>query len=237
LRGAISEAVLWDAEHRWFWVRGAVRRALSDNALQDDGPLQSEGQTLPVEAISDLHAWAADKGILAVRAALSLGAHYKRVVEDRLDDELIERLETQLANPHAPTPLRMELAKVLQKCRRLSPELLTKLLDLSSPAPLRLIAADGLLAEGDHAEARAALHDIARLPNREMALATAEVVQRRLGVDLSLAVGQPLPAVHTRQAAEVTRRVMAWAAQQEPAMRGREGEPALESQVSSATAM
>ena len=57
---------------------------------------------------------------------------------------------------------------------------------------------------------------MARLPNREMALTTAEVVQRRLGVDLGLAVGQLLPPLHSRLAAEVTRRVMAWAAQPAP---------------------
>ena len=47
----------------------------------------------------------------------------------------------------------------------------------------------------------------------EIALSTADVVQRRLGVDLGLALGQALPALHSRQAAEVTRRVMVWAAQ------------------------
>jgi hypothetical protein len=44
-------------------------------------------------------------------------------------------------------------------------------------------------------------------------LATADVVQRRLGVDLGLGLGQPLPPVQSRQAAEITRRVMHWAAQ------------------------
>ena len=45
--------------------------------------------------------------------------------------------------------------------------------------------------------------------------ASAAVVQRCLSVDLGLAIGQPLPAVNSRQAAEVTRRVMVWAAQVE----------------------
>jgi hypothetical protein len=62
-----------------------------------------------------------------------------------------------------------------------------------------------------------ALRDLARLPNREIALATADVVQRRLGVDLGLGLGQPLPPVHSRQAAEIVRRVMAWAASSGPA--------------------
>ena len=37
------------------------------------------------------------------------------------------------------------------------------------------------------------------------------VVQRRLGVDLGLALAEPLPPHHSRQAAEVTRRLMQWA--------------------------
>ena len=59
----------------------------------------------------------------------------------------------------------------------------------------------------------AALHDLARLPNREIALATAEVVQRRLGVDLGLPHDQPLPPVQSRVDAEVARRVLTWAVQ------------------------
>ena len=41
----------------------------------------------------------------------------------------------------------------------------------------------------------------------------ADVIQRRLGVDLGLGLGQPLPQVHSRQAADITRRVMVWASQ------------------------
>ena len=54
--------------------------------------------------------------------------------------------------------------------------------------------------------------------NRELALATADVVQRRLGVDLGLGLGQPLPPLHSRQAAGVARRVFLWATQQEHAV-------------------
>ena len=39
------------------------------------------------------------------------------------------------------------------------------------------------------------------------------MVQRRLGVDLGLGLGQPLPPLQSRQAAEITRRVMQWASQ------------------------
>jgi hypothetical protein len=59
------------------------------------------------------------------------------------------------------------------------------------------------------------LHDLARLPNREIALAVADVAQRRLGVDFGLPPDQPMPAVQSRVAAEVARRVLAWASQQQ----------------------
>ena len=87
----------------------------------------------------------------------------------------------------------------------------------ANPAPLRLLAVETLLAERDHPAAPAVLRDLARLPNREIALATAAVVQRRLGVDFGLKLNEPLPALHTRQAAEITRRVMKWAAEYDEA--------------------
>ncbi|MFO0845027.1 MAG: hypothetical protein U0797_21995 [Gemmataceae bacterium] len=94
---------------------------------------------------------------------------------------------------------------------------LRRLLDPGMPAPVRLIAVEALLARGPNPEALAALHDLARLPNREIALATGDVVQRRLGVDLGLPRDQPPPPVHSRSAAEVARRVLGWAMQYEVA--------------------
>jgi HEAT repeat protein len=213
VRRSATEALLWDCERRWTWIRHAVRRSLGDPALKDDGPLLHDAQPLPPEAVADLIAWAAEKGILAVRAALTLGTHYKRVLSDQSSPELIGSLQQQLANAHAPPALRIELAWLLKHHAELDRELLEQLLDPANPAPLRLLAVESLLAEGEHFEALAALRDLARLPNREIAVAAADIVQRRLSVDLGLPLGQPLPAVHTRQAAEVTRRVMSWAAQ------------------------
>jgi hypothetical protein len=100
------------------------------------------------------------------------------------------------------------------------PPLLEHLLGPENPAPLRLTAAEALLSgPTPHDEAAAVLRQLARLPNREIALATADVVQRRLGIDLGLALGEPLPPIYSRQAAEVARRVMLWGAQ--PADGGR----------------
>jgi hypothetical protein len=101
----------------------------------------------------------------------------------------------------------------VQSHHLLEKDLQLKLLDPANPAPLRLIAVETLLAEGDSLEARSALRELARLPNREIALATADVVQRRLKVELGLVAGQPLPPVHSRQATEISRRVRSWASQ------------------------
>jgi hypothetical protein len=214
VRRAATEAVLWDCERRWPWVRNALRGALADPILQNDGALRHEGPLLTPDAVADLNAWAAEKGILGVRAALTLGTHYGRLLNERADEDLVRDLQHKLANPHTAPTLRMELAKILQNHHYLPDELLHRLLSAANPAPLRLIAADALLVDATQSEALTALRDIARLPNREIALATAEIVQRRLGVDLGLAPDGPLPPLHSRQAAEVTRRVMMWAAYQ-----------------------
>lgn len=217
VRRAAIEALLWDAEHRWSWIRLAIRRILADPLFLTDGPLIHEGQLLSAEAVSDLTAWCAEKGALSSRAALTLGMHYNRALSEAPDDALANDLRQQLADPHCPAGLRLELGRVLQFHQELSRPLLETLLNPCTPAPLRLIASETILiqqAEGpSRVNAIATLRDLARLPNREIALNTADVVQRRLGIDLGMGLGQPLPPVHSRQAAEITRRVTAWAGQ------------------------
>lgn len=211
VRRAATESLLWDPEHRWGWIRHAVRRALGDPACQEDGPLYCDGQPLTTDAVADLTAWAAEKGAVGIRAAATLGAHYTRELSEGASADRVEQLRRQLADPHAPPPLRIELVRLLQANQELDRGVLEQLLDPASPAPLRLTAVEALLAHDDHPGALAALHDLARLPNREIALATAGLVQRRLGVDLGLPPSEPLPPIHSRQAAEVTRRVLCWA--------------------------
>ncbi len=227
VRQAATEALLWNTEHRWPWIRVAVRRCLSDPAAQDDGPLRHEGRLMTAEAVADLTGWAGEKGSLAVRAALTLGVHYGQAFAAERDPKLIARLIRQLTDSHAPAVLRLELARLLHQHRELDEHVLRQLLVSTAPAPVRLLAAETLMADGAPPEAVAALYDLARLPNREIALATAEVVQRRLGVDLGLPRGQPPPPIHSRMAAEVARRVLAWAATHEtvdaaPAVRAEE---------------
>jgi HEAT repeats len=217
VRRAATEALLWDTERRWTWIRFAVRRILADPLFLSDGALTHDGQLLTPEAVKDLTAWCAEKGVLSARSAMTLGAHYNRALSEQPDPQMVESLRAQLADPHTPAVWRLELGKLLQHFQEIDPSLLERLLDPANPASLRLIASENILA--DHTDgpnrmnALATLRDLARLPNREIALATADLIQRRLGVDLGMGLGQPLPPVHSRQAAEITRRVMHWASQ------------------------
>ncbi len=221
VRRAAVEALMWDTEHRWTWIRFAVRRILADPLFVTDGALMPDGQLLTAEAVSDLTAWCAEKGVLAARAAVTLGAHFNRTLSERHNADMVKALQYQLSDAHTPAVLRLELGKVLQYHQELEPPHLERMLDPSNPAPLRLIACETILSEHPDSSMRdgalAALRDLARLPNREIALASADVIQRRLGVDLGMGVGQALPPAHSRQAAEIVRRVMHWATQADEA--------------------
>jgi HEAT repeat protein len=227
IRRATTEALLWNTERRWPWIREIVRHALADPTFQDDGQLIPDGQVLSQEAVDDLLAWASDKGVLAIRSAQTLAVHYERLLNEGADEQVVEDLQLALVDPHASAALRMELAQLLKKYNLLPKDLHEKLLDPLNPAPLRLIAAEALLSDGASIHAVAVLREVARLPNREIALSTAEVVQRRLGLDMGLTLGEPLPAIQSRKAADVTRRVMTWAVEneQEESMAGSESLP------------
>lgn len=210
VRKNAAEALLWKAENRWGWIRDAVRTALADPAGQADGPLRRDGYLLPPDAVTDLTAWSSEKGNLGNRAALTLSAHYGQAMAIAVDPGMVKDLRTLVTNPKSPAILRLELAKLLEQYGELDELSLKRMIDPSNPAPLRLIAVDALLRQGDAVEALAALYELARLPNREMALGTAEVVQTRLGVDLGIP-RQGLPPVGSRQATEIARKLLQWA--------------------------
>jgi HEAT repeat protein len=211
VRRAAMHALLWDINKRWAWIRPAVRAALADSALQDDTLLWQEELILTPDVRADLTAWAAERGNLAMRAAQVLGAQYARSLSERHDPVLIAELRRQLADGHSPSVLRLELARLLLHHEQLDRGFLEQLLQAANPVPLRLLAADALLAHQAHDEAVATLREIARVSNREIALATAQVLQRRLGIDMGLTLSEPPPSVLSRRAAEIMRNVMVWA--------------------------
>jgi len=212
VRKATADALFWSTERRWSWIRFGVRKALNDPQLRHDGTLIREGQRLSSEAVNDLTAWAAEKGLIGLRSAQVLGVHYAGVLHER-PDEAVPVLERVVGDPHAAPLLRIELARLMVANQVMEHELKEQLLDSANPAPLRLLVAENLLEAGPHVRAIVCLREIARLPNRELALTTASVVQRCLGVDLGLALGQSLPPLNSPRAVEITRRLMAWAAQ------------------------
>lgn len=213
VRRAAAVALFRDAEQRWPWVREVVRAALGDPRLEPDGALPCD-QMLTAEAVKDFTAWAGEKGPVAARAAAALAAHFGRALAAAPGGETVADLRRRLADSQSPAALRLELAQLLQDRHLLDRSAHEHLLDAANPAPLRLLAADALLGQGEHAGAVQTLRDVGRLPNREIGLATADVLGRRLGVELGLTPGQP-PPLHSRQAAMITRRVMAWAADEE----------------------
>jgi HEAT repeat protein len=215
VRQAANQVLLWKSEVSWPWIRDAVRATLASPDLENDGPLCEEGHVFSPEAVADLTAWCSEKGVLACRAAQTLGKHYGHALAQKQEPAVVLQLRQLVSEGHVPPMLRLEVARVLQQLNELDTKALKALMNPVAPAPLRLIAVETLLAQGESHEAVAALHDLARLPNRELALATADVVQRRLGVDLGLQRGQPLPPVQSRKAAEVARQLMIWALQQE----------------------
>jgi len=101
---------------------------------------------------------------------------------------------------------------MVREAGNLAPEVLERMLDSSQPGPLRLLAAEALLQNGEDPRAVDAVREVARLPNREIAIAAAVIVQKWLRVDMGLPLGQPPPPPQSKPGAEVTRRVMQWAA-------------------------
>jgi hypothetical protein len=216
VRRAAVAAVFAGAERHWSTLRFIVHKALSDPHFRKDGALPLPSGELPAQVLADLHEWAAEGGGLARRASQTLAAYYGQLLHSRADaDSLAEELRQKLLDPKLPPVLRVDLAHLLHDQHLLDAATLEPLLAADQPVALRLLAADALLAAGVHSEAERALYDVARLPNREITLSAAQIVQRRLGVDLGLNL-QKIPAVQSRQAAEIARRVMEWAASAQP---------------------
>jgi HEAT repeats len=214
VRRAAAEVLFWESERRWAWARFGVHEALADPSLREDGPLPLAGATLPPQALSDLMEWSAEGGAQSVRSSVTLASYYAHAFSGGPDGELAADIRQKVLDPGAPTALRMELAQLLLEYRLFDCGHLASLLLPDQPVPLRLLAADAILAVSPDADATRALYEIARRPNREIALAVAQVIQRRLNTDLG--VRTPLPPIQSRLAAEITRQVMEWAATEPP---------------------
>ena len=212
VRNAACEALLWEGDSRWPAAREAVREALADPNLADDGPLFVGATRLPVVAVADLTAWAGEHPPLSGRAVHTLIEQYHRALLDADRPELASELAFQMLAPETPPGLRIELAGLLRDHHMLGPDLLDLLSNPDQPAPMRLFAAEVMLRNNpDDPDGVDVLRGLARQPNRELAVQIGGILQNVLGLDLGLPDDGQLPAPNSKPAADVARRVQMWA--------------------------
>ncbi len=212
VRLAAAESLLWDGNRRWAYARDAVRDALADPRLSEDGPLFTGTTRLPVAAIADLTTWAADHPPLARRAIMTLIEQHNRSLTDGDRPELGSELAYEMLNPGTPPALRVELAALLRDHHQLSPDLLDRLTNPDQPGPIRLFAAEVMLRTNPNdPDGVDVLRGLARQPNRELAVQIGAILQAVLGLDLGLPQSDELPSPNSKMAADVARRVLAWA--------------------------
>ena len=215
VRVAAAQALLWDADRRWSHIRTQLRAALSDYRCRGDGPLPSAG-LLPPQAIADLMMWSGEAGSLGLRSTLTLRSHFQRELNENPTPELVDEICRRIRDGRCPSALRVELAHLLTGSDSVTPELWRSLLEAGQPSALRLLAAGALLQTDAQDQAIETLREVARIPNREMALQVAVIVQRSLRIDMGLPLGGELPEPQSRQATEIARRVLEWAAGNTP---------------------
>ena len=210
VRRAAAMAILWDAGRRWPDIRAQVRQALAAPHAVKDGALPCSA-ALPASALGDLVTWSVESGPIGRRAMQTLVRHCQKAIQEDGSPEAIGRVAALVADSKVPPGLRVEVAHRLQQADAFPHEIAYRLLGPSNPTMLRVLAAGAVLAR--HADPRAVevLREAGRQPNREIALAAAAIVQKYLSVDMSLAVGGAMPLTNSREAADVTRRVLKWA--------------------------
>jgi hypothetical protein len=211
VRLAAGEAIMWNGDSRWPFTRELVKEALADQKLASDGPLFVGTGRLPAAAVADLITWSAEHAPLAQRAIVTLIEHYHTDLLADSRPELGSELATMMLSHETPPPLRVELAALLLDHQLLSPDLLDRLTNPNQPGPIRLFAAELMLKINPHdPDGVDVLRGLARQQNREMAVRVAAVLQNVLGLDLGLPPGE-LPQPNSKPAADVARRVVAWA--------------------------
>ncbi|MGL6096685.1 MAG: hypothetical protein ACRC7O_12925, partial [Fimbriiglobus sp.] len=211
VRAAAAEAVLNGGGRRWADVRLAVRDAMADPAFEDDGPIPGAAGRLPAIAASDLYTWAADAEPLAERAAQTLVQHYAALLRAGGQPELPHELGALATDTQTPPTLRVELVGLLRDFGFITPELLDRLTDSDQPGPVRLLAAEVLLAANpEHPDALDVLRGLGRQPNRDTALTIARILQTYLNLDMGLPAEGKVPRA-SKVAVEAARRVLMWA--------------------------
>jgi hypothetical protein len=209
VRRAAAGALLWKPEKRWPVLRLPLRSALGDPRCARDGALPCL-TPLPEIALNDLTIWAGEIGAVGQRATMTLIGYYRRMINEDSSSELIDHLQRQMFIDSVPSAVRVEIAYLLSEHHLLHQQQLERLMEPNQPGPLQLLAIEAILKEKQDERAIELLREIAKQPNRVLALAAAGVVQKCLQIDLGMPLGNP-PAANTREAAEIIRRLMRWA--------------------------
>jgi hypothetical protein len=210
VRMATSDSLLMNAEQNWLKIRGGYREAIIDPRFARDGAFPCRSR-LPDQALNDFLIWAGEIGSTGQRATMTLVEYFRRMIKQDRSDVFVERLNRQLLDPLTPSAVRVEVGYMLRDGGYLRLQHFEKLLESNQPGPLRLLAVEALLISGWDPRADQVLREIAAQPNRELAVAAAVIIQKYLRVDLGLPLNSPPPPAHSREAQEVTRRVMQWA--------------------------
>ena len=210
VRQAAATSLLAGGGRRWPVIREQVRAALSDPALVHDDALPGSCGRLPAMAICDLTGWAAEPEPLAGRAVRTLVEHHAAQVRSGDFPELPAELGNQVLDSNTPPALRLELASLLRGLGLVTPDLLDRMTNVDQPGPIRLLAAEMILAQyPGNSDAVDVLRGLGRQSHRETALAIARLLQTYLGLDMGLPEGQV--ATNSKAATEAAKRVLQWA--------------------------
>ncbi len=214
-----AATVISFVDENWPIVREHVKAALADVALMDDGPLPIPGGGLSGLAVCDLTTWASEAEPLSTRSIRTLTDHYALALQIGHQPDLPYMLGSMVTDAQNPPALRVELVGLLHEFELVTPDLLDRMTNIDQPGPVRLLAAEILLAnDPEHPDGLDVLRGLGRQPNRETALMIARILQARLGMDMGLPPEKMHVAPHSKVAAEAARRVFQWAS-------GRAGEP------------
>jgi hypothetical protein len=210
VRRTAAEALLVHGQSHWPLLRDPIRAALADPVLANDGSLLGAAGRLPAVAVCDLAAWASEPDPLATRATRTLIDHYAVFLQDGSQPGLASEIGVIVTDPTTPPGLRLELAGLLRGLNLIPPTLLDRMTDSDQPGPIRLLAAEILLAaDPTNEDAIDVLRGLGRQSNRETALAIARLLQTYLRLDMGL----PATAVaaNSKLAADAAKLVMQWA--------------------------
>lgn len=210
VRRATLESLVFNPTDRWLDARRWIHAALNDRRFTEDGALPLGNTVLPLQAMDDITVWACEPGACSRRALASLILCYRLSLQRGRTPEIMQRLYSQMLDSRLHSTLRVEVGYLLHEQTAFNHEVLRKMMEYHQPSQLRLLAAAELLLKNFDELALETLREVARQPNREIALGVAQVLQSTLQIDMGLPANLELPPANSKLAAEVARRVILW---------------------------